>query len=255
MRTGGQSAFPVVVSVLLAASTAHAQPNLPPPPPPPIGEEPPPSPPSRPPPPLPSPAPAPAPPRAAPPQYSPAPPPPPPYRYRRRREVVAEYVEYDPPRPVAITWNPVALTAGRLSGNFEVLVAPHHALLVSPNALVFDQDRGGRYNVVSQGLGFASRNSDSLGLELGYHYWWRWARDLRGPFFGPSLLLGSTTNATAGPSPGSAQPYWGAAFDVGGQGVLSGGFTIGAGAGLGFIHLGDASALFPRFLFQIGWSF
>lgn len=252
MRTGPKRALPVVVTFLLAASSAHAQPNLPPPPPPPMGEEPPPAPPPRPPPPLP--APAPPPPRAAPPPYSPTPPPPPPYRYRHRREVVVEYAEYDPPRPVAITWNPVALAAGRLSGNFEVQVAPHHSLLVSPNALVFDEDRGGRYNAVSQGLGFASKDSDSLGLELGYHYWLRWSHDLRGPFFGPSLLLGSTTNATAGPANAGAQGYWGFALDAGGQAVLSGGFTIGAGIGLGFIHLADANGLFPRFLFQIGWS-
>jgi hypothetical protein len=257
MRTGSSSA--VLVAALLAASSARAQPNLPPPPPPPIGEEPPPAPPPRPPPPLPAPAPAPAPPppppRAAPPPYYAPPPPPPPYRYRRRREVVVEYVEYDPPRPVAITWNPAALALGRLSGNFEVLVAPHHSLLVSPNALVLDEDRGGRYNAFSAGLGFASHDSDSLGLELGYHYWWRWSHSLRGPFFGPSLLLGSTTNATAGPNPGSAQGYVGAALDFGGQAVLSGGFTIGAGLGLGFIHLAEANALFPRFLLQLGWSF
>jgi hypothetical protein len=156
---------------------------------------------------------------------------------------------------VAITFNPLALTLGRLSGNFEVLLAPHHSLVASPNALVFGQDRGGRYNSVSQGLGFASHDSQSLGLELGYHYWWRWSHDLRGPFFGPSLLLGSTTNAVVNTAQTGAQPYWGAALDFGGQGVLAGGFTIGAGLGLGFIHMADANGIFPRFLFQLGWSF
>jgi hypothetical protein len=192
-----------------------------------------------------------------PPPLPPPPPPPPPIyvRYRHRREVVAVYEEYDPPHPVAVTWNPVALVAGRLSGNFEVLVAPHHSLLVSPNGLVFQAERGGRWNSVSEGLGFASRTSDSLGLELGYHFWWRWSRSLRGPFLGPSLLLGSTTNATAGPNPGGAQTYFGAAIDAGAQAVVPGGFTFGAGLGLGFVHLGDESAVFPRFLMQVGWSF
>jgi hypothetical protein len=165
------------------------------------------------------------------------------------------FVEYDPPRPVAITWNPLALAIGRLSGNIEVLIATHHALILSPNVLVFGVDRGGRYNSESQGLGFASHDSSSFGAELGYHYWWRWSRDLRGPFFGPSMLLGSTTNATAGTNPGGAQTYVGAAIDIGGQAVLAGGFTVGAGIGLGYVHLSNADAVFPRLLLQLGWSF
>ena len=251
MRTGSKSALPVnvtlAVALLLTARGASAQ-TLPPPPPPPVGQEPVPTPAP--------PAPRPPPPAPPPPPLRAAPPPTPVYvRYRRRREVVALYEEYDPPRPFALTWNPAALVAGRLSGNFEVLVAPHSSLIVSPNALVLREDRGGRWNALSQGLGFASRTSDGFGLELGYHFWSRWSRDLRGPFFGPSLLAGSTTNATVGVNPGNAQPYFGFAVDAGGQAVVPGGFTFGAGLGLGFIHLGDANALFPRLLLQLGWSF
>jgi hypothetical protein len=176
-------------------------------------------------------------------------------RYRHRREYAPVYEEYEPPHPVAITWNPIALVAGRLSGNVEVQVAPHHSLIASPNALVLQADRGGRWNAVSEGLGYASRTSSSLGLELGYHFWWRWSHSLRGPFVGPSLLIGSTTNATAGPNPGNAQTYFGAAIDAGGQAVTPWGFTFGAGLGLGWVHLGGADSLFPRFLMQIGWSF
>ena len=143
---------------------------------------------------------------------------------------------------------------GRLSGNFEVQLAPHHSLLASPSFIIFPADRGGRYNLESQGMGFASRDSNGLGLELGYHYWWRWSRSLRGPFMGPSLLLGSTDRATVGPTTDS-QPYWGVAFDLGGQAVTPAGFTIGGGVGMGFIHMADANALFPRFLLQMGWSF
>jgi hypothetical protein len=171
----------------------------------------------------------------------------------RRREVVYVYPDYDPPRPVAITFNPLDLGVGRLSANFEVLVAPHHSLLASPNGLIFNTDRGGSNNVTSDGLGFATRSSASLGLELGYHYWLRWARSLRGVFLGPSLLLGSTTNASVGPT-ADAQTYWGLAFDAGGQHVFPGGFTLGAGLGLGFVHMADASAFFPRILLQMGWS-
>ncbi len=157
-------------------------------------------------------------------------------------------------RPVAITLNPLGLFWGRLSGNFEVQLAPHHSLLASPNVLVFDADRGGSGALVSEGFGFATQRSSSLGLELGYHYWFSWARTLRGPFFGPSVLLGSTSNASVGTTSG-AQGYWGVALDAGGQHVLPGGFTLGAGIGLGFAHMADANAVFPRLLLQIGWSF
>ena len=250
--------FAMVVATTPFATIAAAQPNLPPPPPPPLTPEPPPLPP-----PQPSPTPAPAPPPArptpapAPPPpryYEPQPPPPPPYHVHRRREVVYVVEEYEPPRPVAITLSPVPLIWGRLSGTFEVQIAPHHSLLASPSALVFDADRGGRYNLISEGLGFASQHSSSLGLELGYHYWWRWSRSLSGPFFGPSLLLGSTTNAYAGTTT-DAQGYWGVALDAGGQHVFPGGFTLGGGVGVAYSHMADAGALYPRVLLQMGWSF
>src|ERR1700689_660423 len=137
-----------LAATAMLASTAGAQPNLPPPPPPPLGQSP--APPVSPQPaPAPSPPPQPAPRAPAapppapppPPRYNEPPPPPPPYRLRRR-EVVYVYPDYDPPRPVAITFNPLDLALGRLSANFEVLVAPHHSLFASPNALRFDTDRG-----------------------------------------------------------------------------------------------------------------
>jgi len=157
-------------------------------------------------------------------------------------------------RPVAITFNPLALALGRLSGNVEILLAPHHSLVLSPNLLIFQEDRGGRYSLESEGLGFATQRSGSFGGEVGYHYWWRWRRSLVGPFFGPSLLLGSVTNASVGTT-ANAQGYWGAAFDAGGQGVLPGGFTIGAGVGVGLVDMAGVAAVFPRFLLQLGWSF
>jgi hypothetical protein len=165
------------------------------------------------------------------------------------------YVYEEPvARPVAITFNPVALALGRLSANVEVLLAPHHSLVLSPNVLAFQETHGGRYDLASEGLGFATQRSSSFGGELGYHYWWHWRRSLAGPYFGPSLLLGSVTNASVG-STTAAQAYWGAAFDAGGQAVLPGGFTLGAGVGLGFVELASIAAVFPRFLFQLGWSF
>jgi hypothetical protein len=254
MRTSSHAVVAVAALVVATAPAAFAQPDLPPPPPPPLGT-------GTPPPPPPPPAPPPSPPRAQPqppppppPPRTQPPPPPPPYYYpaRRRREIV--YVYEEPPRPVAITLNPVALTVGRLSANVEFLLAPHHSLVLSPNLIAFHEDRGGRYNLLNEGLGLATNNSNSFGGEVGYHYWWRWRRSLSGPFFGPSVLLGSMTNAAVGNTT-AAQAYWGLAFDAGGQAVLPGGFTIGAGIGLGFVEMADAYAVFPRFLLQLGWSF
>jgi hypothetical protein len=241
MRTRKSAAL-LVATVALVPTAARAQ-DLPPPPPPPLGQPEAPPPPQRPPP------------SAPPPHYEPPPPgpPPPPYRGHRRREVV--YVVEEPTaRPVAITFNPLALTMGRLSANVELLLAPHHSLVLSPNLLVFQQNRGGRYNLESDGLGFATDRSASFGGEVGYHYWWRWRQSLAGPYFGPSLLLGSTNNASVGTT-ANAQAYWGAAFDAGGQAVLPGGFTLGAGIGLGFVEMDSFAAVFPRFLLQLGWSF
>jgi hypothetical protein len=113
-------------------------------------------------------------------------------------------------------------------------------------------DRGGRYNLVSEGFGFASSSSGGFGIELGYHFWSQSQRSLRGPFLGPSVLLGTTTQSSIDPS--RAQGYWGFACDVGGQEVFPGGFTIGGGGGLGVVTMAGATALFPRALLQIGWS-
>jgi hypothetical protein len=157
-------------------------------------------------------------------------------------------------RDTALTLNPVALALGRLSGNVELRVARRHSLIASPSLLFVHEDRGGRYSLVSEGLGFATTTSSGFGIELGYHYDWSWLGELRGLFFGPSLLLGGTTDASVG-DPSHTQAYWGLAVDLGEQEVLSGGFTIGAGVGLGLVRMADATAVFPRLLLQVGWSF
>jgi len=156
--------------------------------------------------------------------------------------------------PIGITLNPLDLALGRLSANVEVQVAPHHSLVVSPNLLIVHLDRGGRYALASEGFGYATRSSFGFGVELGYHYEWSGQRSLSGPFVGPSFLVGGTTEASVG-DPTQTQAYWGLALDVGEQEVLPGGFTIGAGVGLGLLFMADAAAIFPRFLLQLGWSF
>jgi hypothetical protein len=162
-------------------------------------------------------------------------------------------VEEPASRPLAITFNPLPLLWGRLSANLEYQLAPHHSLVLSPNLLLFNVDRGNN-TLLAQGFGFARPDSSGIGGELGYHFWPRWSRSLRGPFLGPSFLLGSTGNASVGDGT-HPQTYYGFAFDVGGQTVLPGGFTIGGGIGLGVIMMAGSAAVFPRALFQIGWSF
>jgi hypothetical protein len=263
MRQGSTIA-PLVVALAFEATGVLAQPNLPPPPPPPLGQPgevtqlpPPPPPPAAPS--ASSPRSAAQPPAAPPPRRGgPSPAlapaaPPPQYHAPRRRRPEIYVADEERTRSIAVTIDPLPVAFGRLGGNAEALVAPHHAVVVSLDVLFVSLDRGGRYSLVSEGFGFATRSSGSFGAELGYHYWWQARRSLAGPFLGPSLLVGSTTGASVGDS-SHAQVYSGLAFDIGWQQVLPGGFTLGGGAGLGVVHMADATAAFPRILLQIGWS-
>jgi hypothetical protein len=248
MRLQSTTALLAALQTLVAGG-ALAQPNLPPPPPPPLGQ-----PTDLPPPLAPLPAPSPSPPPMPPPSHRTSPPPPT-YHPPRAHHPDVVYVAEESHRPAfAVTLDPLPLIGARLSGNVEVLLAPHHSIIASPNVLFMQADRGGRFSFVSEGLGFAARTSGGFGIELGYHYYWRAYRLLHGPFFGPSLLLGSTTEASVG-DPSHAQGYWGLAFDVGWQEVFAGGFTMGGGLGLGLVGMAGATAVFPRVLVQVGWSF
>jgi hypothetical protein len=155
---------------------------------------------------------------------------------------------------LAACWSPIGLFWGRLSVNLEVQLAPHHALVASPNVIVFSADRGGPTALLSEGFGFVTRDSFSIGGELGYHYWVSDARVLRGVFVGPSALFGATTLAAVGDA-SHAQGYYGLAVDLGVQEVLAVGFTVGAGVGGGLLHMASTTAVVPRFLAQAGWSF
>jgi len=245
MTTRPEILAAMVVAATGVAAPSFAQPNLPPPPPPPIGDTnevpslpPPPSPSGR----------APSPRKPA---QTPAPPPPAPYRAARTDSVVSAAPET---HAIAVTLAPLGLVSGRLSASVEVQIQPHHAVIVSANALVFDASRGGPRSLVSEGFGFASNQSSGFGVELGYHYWVDGAPSLHGIFFGPSFLFGGTSMAQVG-DPSNAQGYWGLALDGGWQEVFSGGFTAGAGGGLEMLRMAGTSAVVPRLLAQLGWCF
>lgn len=241
-------------TVLLGTGSAQAQLDLPPPPPPPLGQ--PSDLPTLPPPPAPKTSAAPP---SEPPRHAAAPP----ARTPRNRpaaphpEMRARPAEEPEPaqRTLAVTWNPVDIAWGRLSANAELLLAPRHSLVACLDSLVFHADRGSSQDVLSEGFGFASPTSFGLGGELGYRYWPRGLTSLTGPFVGPSFVLGATTDARVG-DPSHVQGYWGLAVDLGyQQQLLVDGFTAGAGVGLEVVHMADVTALVPRLLAQVGWSF
>ncbi len=129
----------------------------------------------------------------------------------------------------------------------EYTFSPHHAVVLSPN-VTFSADR---QRFTSIGFGDTSPESSGLGAEVGYHYWLNPTAE--GVFLGPALLLGVTSY----PGFGSRFNY-GAAFDVGYQVILAGGFTVMAGGGLlliGQSGAGNVIHLLPRALLGIGWSF
>jgi hypothetical protein len=254
LRTRESLVVPLAAATaILSARSARAQLDLPPPPPPPLAQ--PNDVPSLPPPPAPPPPERPA----EPPRHATSP-----TRSPRSRVPAAAHAEVrpppppppapePPPHPIAVTWNPAGFAWGRLSANVEAKVAAHHAVIASLNALVFNVDRGSSRDVLSEGFGFASPTSLSFGGELGYHYWLHGLPSLSGPFLGPSLVFGATTNPTVGSA--HVQGYWGLALDAGIQEVVLGGLTVGGGGGIELLDMASVTAFVPRFLAQVGWSF
>lgn len=136
----------------------------------------------------------------------------------------------------------------------EVQLWPHHALAASLNSLVFHADRGSSRDLLSEGFGFASPTSFGFGGELGYHYWLQGRPSLSGLFVGPAFLFGVTTKANVGDAT-QAQGYWGLALDGGVQEIVVESLTVGGGAGIALIDMAGVTALVPRLLAQVGWSF
>ncbi len=149
---------------------------------------------------------------------------------------------------MSVRLNPLPFFVGRLSADFEIMLAPHHALVVSPNVTLhkYAFHRG---ELIGNALGFADDTSGGVGGEVGYHYWTK--RQVEGIYLGPSFVFGATF-----PSPGKTFGYYGGAFDVGYQYLFNSGFTLNAGGGLMIIDTAGAGVkASPRLLAGLGWSF
>jgi hypothetical protein len=132
------------------------------------------------------------------------------------------------------------------------MLAPHHALVVSPSLTFHKVAFERNNNTLGYGFGFAGDASAGFGGEIGYHYWVR--RHVQGIYLGPSLVLGATLPSA--PAAAKAFAYFGGAFDVGYQYLFSNGFTLNGGGGIMVIGAsGTIARAAPRFLFGLGWSF
>jgi hypothetical protein len=165
--------------------------------------------------------------------------------------------EADGFRPLAITLNPLTLLLGRYGANAEFLPAKHHALVANPF-----------YGLASITMNDVKTSFTTYGGELGYHYY-TGSRGANGFFLGPSFIFMRSHSAeecvTAGCKLGADMDFstYGMAFDVGGQWVSSGGFTIGGGGGAMYLR-SDVSqngsgglrfeGILPRVLFTLGYS-
>ena len=178
----------------------------------------------------------------------PTPPPPPPQHH----DPEPPRVDYETPRTTSIRLNPLPIFVGRLSADLELMLAPHHALVLNGNITFHKVAFERNDNTLGYGLGYSSDASGGFGGEVGYHYWVR--RHLAGIYLGPSLILGATLPSA--PAGAKAFAYYGGAFDVGYQYLFPNGFTLNGGGGIMILGASGATAhAAPRFLFGVGWSF
>lgn len=175
----------------------------------------------------------------------------------------------EPLKALAIEFNPLALTIGRLSANVEYLPAPHHALVVNPyyvsvNADVTVTDFEGERVTYED-------NFSGGGAELGYRMY-TGSRGPNGFFVGPSFLFGAYNSSDSDftDTEGRSFTSYGFAVDIGGQGVIGPGIVVGGGFGLQYTKVsGDTPGLDlplaaeilvgggvrPRFLLSVGYAF
>ncbi len=155
--------------------------------------------------------------------------------------------------------------------NVEYLPVKHHALIVNPyfqrNAI--DEEIAG--------IKLGESTYTTFGGEVGYRFY-SGSNGASGLFIGPSFFMqrthasisvpaGNVVNAQ-GPTPTTTSEgdmtTYGGIIDIGGQTVLKGGFTAGAGAGLMYMWTSSGptqgatdryKGLSPRILLTVGYSF
>ena len=180
--------------------------------------------------------------------------PPPPEHHEEHHEAPPPRAEpVWSPRTMSLRLNPLPFFMSRVSADFEIMLAPHHALDVSPS-FTLKKFAFHRTDLMAYGLGYAADDFSGFGAEVGYHYWTK--RELEGIFFGPSLVLGGTF--PPGGSGVKTFGYIGGAVDVGYQYLFSSGFTLLGGGGImliGGTAAGTTVKAVPRLLFGVGWSF
>jgi Protein of unknown function (DUF3575) len=143
--------------------------------------------------------------------------------------------EGEPMKSIAIEANPLAIAIGRFSMNLEYMVAPHHAVEISP--YVFFAVPG------------ANSEVDAYGGEIGYRYY-TGKYGPEGWFLGGSLAFGTFTYQHNAPTvtrasdglllDGSVNTEYdslGGAIDAGYQIILQEHVVVGLGAGVEYRYL------------------
>ncbi len=165
---------------------------------------------------------------------------------------------------VSVTANPLSLLLRRVGLNIEYLPVPHHGVMINPyfaSGTASDDSSGTKVETKAKGFGG----------ELAYRFY-SGSEGANGFFIGPGIILArsqlhSTRTAANGASSSADVSVfsYGGFIDVGGQLVTRGGFTLGAGTGIGYVFSDvsnvatsrsvKVSGVLPRVLFTLGYSF
>ena len=174
-------------------------------------------------------------------------------------------------RRVTVSLNPVPMALGRFGANAELLVAPHHALVLSGYLQSFPSWLVRRFapSNVDVGAGPASRP----GGEIGYRFY-TGGKEATGLFIGTSALAMPLAYPRITPNlRGDVVSFegYGGALDIGFQMITDAGFTIGGGLGVMYVAYTPPASVtppagisvpslaephvLPRLLFAAGWAF
>jgi len=171
-----------------------------------------------------------------------------------------------PRRYLALELNPLAgLALHRWGANIIIAPLEHHAIIVNPFHAFAQTYPIRLYDDNGNPILLPTQQFNGWGVELGYRYY-TGRGGLRGLFVGPSLFADWMT-AEAQDGSQTKYIYYGLAFDVGYQALITDRVSLSFGAGLqygradkdipsqGFQAKYYAnSILLPRLLVSIGWA-